>query len=69
MENSYPARFALRVYHTVKVVFLALPPMPHRSFLDARWNGCGYSLTFYCLLAILSPLVNYQEASEAELVL
>ena len=27
METTYPARFALRVYHTVKVVFLSLPPI------------------------------------------
>ncbi|MFL5656115.1 MAG: hypothetical protein ACJ8CB_18290 [Ktedonobacteraceae bacterium] len=26
IETGYPARFALRVYYTVKVVFLPLPP-------------------------------------------
>jgi hypothetical protein len=45
METNYPVRFALRVYHTVKVVFLSLPPdcltaaswMPDGMIEVIRW--------------------------------
>src|SRR5947209_13904901 len=51
--NQLPARFALRVYHTVKVVFLSLPP---NGLTAASWMPDG-------MVVVISKTLLWEQSS------